>query len=186
MDAHILTIRQLIGERIVLFSIHLIGIAVPFDASQCPPIPDCRTSACLTSCQHAVSFPIASVRLRTPRRCAWVLLALLISWTCAYAAPLVQPANLAVVCSSLGPMRIVDMNSGVAVEDGALDLSGMPECALCLSTVLSAPPSDPSAYASPSARSDAIRCDVCLSPSLGPLPVLQARAPPQPLRTTKR
>lgn len=64
--------------------------------------------------------------LRRPCVCRWLLGCLLLSWCLAYAAPLIHPAALDLVCSSAGGLRLVDLSTG---EEAS---SSMPDCALCL------------------------------------------------------
>lgn len=121
-----------------------------------------------------------SLSLRTPRPCLcrWVLACLLLSWGLAYAAPLLRPAVLASVCSSVGAMRLVDRDSGKSVEQGALGGQGLPDCAQCLSASLSAPPPSattlvlPAVQAAPIAQHGAD--SACKTPTRAP----PARGPP--------
>ena len=73
-------------------------------------------------------------RLRSRCRCP-VLWCLLMSWSLAFASPLVRPPQSTTVCSSAG-LQWVDLGGDGApvTADHALD------CALCLPTALPAPP----------------------------------------------
>lgn len=65
-------------------------------------------------------------RLRTASLRRWVLVWLLLAWGGAWAAPLLQPSGLEVVCSANGATRLVDLDpAGRAPGHGG-------ECALCL------------------------------------------------------
>ncbi|MBA4343711.1 MAG: hypothetical protein C0423_16350 [Methylibium sp.] len=64
--------------------------------------------------------------LRRPCVCRWLLGCLLLSWCVAYAAPLIHPAALELVCSTGGSLRLIDLSTG---EDAS---SSMTDCALCL------------------------------------------------------
>lgn len=72
--------------------------------------------------------PFTPLRRASLRR--WVLAWVLLAWGCAWAAPLVQPVGLDVVCSADGTTRLVvpDLPEGAAGHGG--------ECPLCLPPAL--------------------------------------------------
>lgn len=76
--------------------------------------------------------PITRMRAASLRR--WVLVWLLLAWGGAWAAPLVQPIGLDVVCSADGTTRLVgqDRPAGMSGHGG--------ECALCLPPALVSTP----------------------------------------------
>lgn len=109
--------------------------------------------------------------LRSRCRCP-VLWCLLMSWSLAFASPLVRPPQGTLVCSSAG-LQWVDIGDDGAPSAAAHAL----DCALCLSTALPVP--DPTAESwlldfghSPRATADAARH---LFPEATPPP---ARGPP--------
>lgn len=74
--------------------------------------------------------------LRSRCRCP-VLWCLLMSWSLAFAAPLIQPPHRSAVCSSAG-LQWVDIH-----DDGApLATAHAVDCALCLPTALPGPTPD--------------------------------------------
>lgn len=121
-----------------------------------------------------------SPSLRSPRPCLcrWVLACLLLSWGLAYAAPLLRPAVLASVCSSVGAMRLVDRDSGKSVEQGALGGQGLPDCAQCLSGTLTAPPPTAPAFVIPALLPASIAQRGADCPCKTPTRAPQARGPP--------
>lgn len=78
--------------------------------------------------------PAPFTRLRAASLRRWVLAWLLLAWGGAWAAPLLQPVGLEVVCSANGATRLVDLDR----PDGAPGHTA--DCPLCLPPGLVSPP----------------------------------------------
>lgn len=122
---------------------------------------------------HApVSITTSFQRLRAASLRRWVMACVLMAWGCAWAAPLLQPAGLHVVCGANGHVKVV-----ASAPTGSTGASDAHDCPLCTPpSVL--PPSVPASPA-PSAATECVVAGSGASPAsaaTGALP--PARGPP--------
>lgn len=115
---------------------------------------------------------------RRPCLCRWVLACLLMSWSLAGAMPLIAPAMLVPLCGPESGLRWVDAGTGTAVEDGALDAHGLPDCALCLVPLIGAPPPAGRPLTAPSTAGLRAGVVSLVPPPGGPAAAAWARGPP--------
>lgn len=110
--------------------------------------------------------------LRTASLRRWVLACVLLAWGCAWAAPLLQPSGLHVVCGANGHVKVVaSAPSGAA---GAIDAH---DCPLCTPPGV-LPTSLPASPATATAAQDAAESGVPSHPSATPGALPPARGPP--------
>ena len=112
------------------------------------------------------------------RRAHWITRFLLVCWVlfigAAAASPLVKTEGLQMVCTAMGGMKLVDLDTGDGAEGSP---SGVMDCPLCMPTV--AP--SPDVLAPPHPGGLAYALHPLESAQLASLigPPWQARAPPQ-------
>ena len=100
----------------------------------------------------------------------WVMACVLMAWGCAWAAPLLQPAGLHVVCGANGHVKVVA--SAPMGGTGAIDAIDAHDCPLCT------PPSvlPPSVPASP--RPSAVTACAAAAPVPSPATAAPGDLPP--------
>jgi hypothetical protein len=106
-----------------------------------------------------------------------VMLWLMLAFTAALAAPIVQPQSMELLCSGTGSARLLVGGSDEA--DTAANMS--PDCPLCLQAS-APPPRSQLLVVSPSVQFDALQITAVSHPVRLSLPPLPARGPPRAAR----
>lgn len=119
-----------------------------------------------------MNFAIRISHLRTASLRRWVLACVLAAWGCAWAAPLLQPTGLHVVCGANGHVKVV-----ATAPAGGVVPADAHDCPLC--TPPGVLPSSPSADAPPTSTAEGSALACVPSPaSATPGALPPARGPP--------